>query len=158
VGVISWNIDELSKALKINIEEVQNYFTDGRKISFLLERRLAREIFKGKVSNSENESFDIFDSSGNKWEVRCISKNGVYFCPSYMVGSGRRFDEQGFLNKLNEIKGYVLADIQCFPNIPFWIIPSEQIICWWEAGSLGKKSMISRKKASNLIENYIRNL
>ncbi len=36
-----------------------------------------------------------------------------------MVGSGRSFDEDGFLDKLSEIDGYIIADIESFPKIPF---------------------------------------
>lgn len=50
-----------------------------------------------------------------KWEVRSISRNGIYFCPSYMVGSGRKFNEAGFLVKIAEISGYIVSDIERFP-------------------------------------------
>ena len=33
-----------------------------------------------------------------------------------MVGSGRSFAETGFLNKLEEIEGYTVSDIQKFRN------------------------------------------
>jgi hypothetical protein len=73
------------------------------------------------------------------------------FAPSYMVGSGRHFQEDGFLSKLTEIKGYIIADIESFPNIPFWIISSEQVRRWWKEGELGTTTKISRKKALDLI-------
>lgn len=43
-GILSWNIEEIVQALKINAGDVREYFTDGRRVSFLLERRLAREV------------------------------------------------------------------------------------------------------------------
>ena len=97
--------------------------------------------------------FDIVDSEGKKWEVRSISKGGIYFCPSYMVGSGRNFEKQGFLNKLSEIKGYIVADIESFPQIPFWIITSAQVLTWWNEGKLGTTTNISHKKALELLRN-----
>lgn len=86
-GKLTWDINEIAGALKINAEDVREYFTDGRRVSFILERRIAREVLKGTISPSEGAGFDIIDSSGGKWEVRSISRGGIYFCPSYMVGS-----------------------------------------------------------------------
>ena len=68
-----------------------------------------------------------------------------------MVGSGRRFEKDGFLSKLSEIKGYIIADIESFPQIPFWIISSEQVLTWWTEGKLGTTSKLSRDKALELI-------
>ena len=100
--ILSWNEMSIANALKIGKEDVKEYFTDGRRVSFLLERRLAREILRGKLANNEGEDFDVLDSTGNKWEVRSISKDGIYFCPSYMVGSSRHFNKRVFLGILCE--------------------------------------------------------
>ena len=150
-GIFTWNIKEISNALKIKESDVKLYFTDGRRVSFILERRLADEILKGKLAPSEGAGYDLIDSSGGKWEVRSISKGGIYFCPSYMVGSGRSFEENGFLRKLKEIKGYIISDIESFPEVPFWIVPVEIVINWWKKGELGTSTKISHEKALRLI-------
>lgn len=151
-GVLTWDIEEIARALKISKQDVQEYFTDGRRVSFLLERRIAREVIKGTLAPSEGAGFDLLDSRGKKWEVRSISKDGIYFCPSYMVGSGRHFGEKGFLEKLSEIEGYIVSDIESFPKIPFWIVIAKQVKSWWESGELGKNSKISREKALRLLK------
>lgn len=150
-GRLVWDIAEIARALKISGEDVREYFTDGRRVSFILERRIAREVLKGTLSPSEGAGYDLIDSQGGKWEVRSISKGGVYFCPSYMVGSGRRFMEAPFLSKLSEIKGYIVSDIESFPDVPFWIIPSEQVREWWEQRKLGTTTKVSRETALALI-------
>jgi len=94
----------------------------------------------------ELTDYDIIDSEGDKWEVRSLTKDGVYFCPSYMVGSGRDFDEVGFLTKLNNIKGYVIADITKFPNIPFWIIPKSKVMSWWKRSYSALQQKLVGKK------------
>jgi len=151
-GVLKWDINEIAKALKIRPEDVKEYFTDGRRVSFIVERRIAREVLKGELAPTEGAGYDIIDSNGGKWEVRSITKGGIYFCPSYMVGKGRHFEEDGFLKKLSEIKGFIIADVESFPNIPFWIIPAEQVLKWWKEGKLGSKTNISRKKALSLLK------
>lgn len=150
-GSLTWDIKEIASVLKVSVDDVREYFTDGRRVSFLLERRIAREVLKGILSPSEGAGFDVIDPSGGKWEVRSISRSGIYFCPSYMVGSGRFFEEAGFLRKLSEIKGYIIADIESFPNVPFWTIPAEQVSSWWREKRLGTTTKISREKALNLV-------
>lgn len=146
-----WSLPELAFALKLSEIEIKEYFTDGRRVSFLLERRIANEVLKGKIAPSEGASFDVFDANGGKWEIRSISESGIYFCPSYMVGSGRNFEEAGFLNKLNEVKGYIISDITEFPRIPFWTVPVNNVREWWEKGQLGKNSKVTRKRILQLL-------
>lgn len=94
----------MAHALKVDAGSVREYFTDGRRVAFLIERRIARE--EGfKLATSEGAAWDLIDPLGAKWEVRNITRGGIYFCPSYMVGSGRRFDGPGFLKKLADVAG-----------------------------------------------------
>ena len=150
-GKFTWDIVEISKSLKITPEAVRIYFTDGRRVSFLLERRIADEVLHGELAPSEGAGYDVLDNCGLKWEVRSISKHGIYFCPSKMVGSGRSFNEPGFLQKLDEIAGYVVSDIECFPTVPYWVIPKDDVREWWNQGKLGTSSKISRVKALELL-------
>jgi len=151
-GILDWDINSLSKSLKISTEAVYQYFTDGRRVSFLIERRIALEVLNAQLAPSEGAGYDVITDNGEKWEVRSISKGGVYFCPSYMVGSGRSFNQEGFIEKLNEIQGYVLSDIQSFPNIPFWIIKKDVVEEWHTKEQLGSTTKISRGKIFELIK------
>ncbi len=150
-GLLTWNMAEIAAALKIAEADVREYFTDGRRVSFILGRRLAKEVIKGTLAPSEGAGFDLLDPSGRKWEVRSITRGGIYFCPSYMVGSGRVFDEPGFLAKLGEIEGYILSDVESFPNVPFWILPKATVESWWKARRLGTSTKISRATALSLL-------
>ncbi len=153
-GTFTWDIREIAHALKIKPEDVRLYFTDGRRVSFILERRLAYEVMHGQLAPSEGAGYDLTDDKKGCWEVRSITAGGVYFCPSYMVGSGRVFEKSGFLNKLKEIKGYIVSDVESFPDVPFWIIPSAQVKKWWTQGKLGSTTKISRDKALELLKEY----
>ena len=150
-GLLTWHVEEIAVSLKIGEADVREYFTDGRRVSFILERRLAYEVIKGKLAPSEGAGYDLLDSNGRKWEVRSITRGGIYFCPSYMVGSGRSFDQQSFLDKLEDIDGYIISDVESFPNIPFWILPKTTVQNWWDAGRLGSTTKISRVVALKLL-------
>ena len=104
-----------------------------------------------KLAPSEGSGFDLIDADGGNWEVRSLTKGGIYFCPSYMVGSGRKFDESGFLDKLDDVEGYFVTDITRFPEMPYWIIPYETVKQWWHSGDLGKNSKIPRTKFLSLV-------
>jgi len=143
---LSWDLQALQSSLKLTANEIEQYFTDGRRVSFLIERRVAREILNGKLAPSEKSPYDIEDSSGRKWECRSLSKGGIYFSPSSNVGSGRKFSKFDFFKKLELIYGYVIADISLFPMVPLFFITSTQVLRWWENGKLKKDASISRKK------------
>lgn len=151
-STLRWDLDSLTSAMKLNANEVREYFTDGRRVSFILERRISREIVGGSLASSEGASYDLLDTTGGKWEVRSLTRGGIYFCPSYMVGSGRTFDERGFLGKLDEIEGYIVSDVELFPEVPVWVISAEDVLSWWKSGLLGVNSKITRAKAHQLLD------
>lgn len=139
--VFEWDLRELSEAMHLSEDEVLTYFQDGRRISFMLERRI-RDQLGWRLAPSEGSGYDLVDDEGRKWEVRSVSAN-VYFCPSYMVGSGRSFNEGGFFEKLDAVAGYVCSDIKKFPRVPVWVIPVEVIRALYGAGQLGSTTSIS---------------
>jgi len=73
-GILSWDIEEIARALKISKTDVREYFTDGRRVSFILERRIAREIFNGSIASTEGAEYDILDKKGGKWESGKLGK------------------------------------------------------------------------------------
>jgi hypothetical protein len=149
--ILDWDIDEVARALKMDTGSVREYFTDGRRVAFLIERRIARE--EGfKLAANEGAAWDLIDPVGQNWEVRNITRGGIYFCPSYMVGSGRCFDGPGFLNKLTGVAGYIVTDIELFPRVPYWILSKSIVESWWKANFLGTGTKISREKALQLIK------
>ena len=51
-----------------------------------------------------------------------------------------------------KIRGYILTDIEKFPNVPCWMIPKEAVEKWYATRSLGAGRKVSREKALRLIE------
>ena len=72
--------------MKIPAEDVLDYFTDGRRVAFLLERRIASQVLS--VARSEGAGYVVLDSTGRKWEVRSVSKSGIYFRPIIWLDQG----------------------------------------------------------------------
>jgi hypothetical protein len=139
--LLEWDLNALSCSMHLEPDEVLTYFRDGRRISFILERRI-RDALGWSLAPSEGSGFDLIDKAGGKWEVRSVS-SGIYFCPSYMVGSGRRFDERGFIAKLDAVAGYVCSDIAKFPRVPVWVVPCDLVRQLYQGGRLGAGTRIS---------------
>ena len=152
-GTLEWDLGLLQRAMHLTVDDVRTYFTDGRRVSFVLERRLRREVLGGTLAVSEGDDHDLVDHQGRKWEVRSVSARGIYFCASYMVGSGRTFECEGFLRKLSMIHGYVVCDITEFPRVPYWLVEAKAVRKWWQSGKLRPSTRISRRRALDLLQN-----
>ena len=141
---MTWDEDELAKAFKVTATDVREYLTDGRRVSFIIERRLKWENRGWSLAPSEGAGYDLLDPDGGLWEVRSITRGGVYFTPSNQVGSGRRFAEEGFLAKLRQVRGFILADIVEFPVVTLFKVPAEVVQHWYQQGMLGAGAKVSR--------------
>ena len=152
IGTLTWDASALAEQLHLTVDETLEYFKDGRRGSFVVERRIAKEIIDGRIAETEGKSFDVYDSEGNKWEVRSLTKGGVYFCPSNMVGASRNFKEDGFQAKLDEIKGYYVARLTTFPKVDVYKIDVEQVREWHKNKILGPTTKISLSKMEKLLK------
>src|SRR5690606_28018199 len=99
-----------------------------------------------QLAPTEGSGYDLRAPDGGLWEVRSVTRGGVYFNPSAQVGSGRRFEEAGFLAKCGQIAGYILSDITKFPKVPVFVVPVENAMRWYETGMLGSGAKVSRAR------------
>lgn len=141
---MSWDENELARAFKVTTGDIREYLTDGRRVSFIIERRLKWENNGWTLAPSEGAGYDLRDPEGGLWEVRSITGGGVYFNPSNQVGSGRKFHEEGFQAKLKTLKGFILSDIVNFPNVEIIVVPIEYVLKWHASGLLGANAKVSR--------------
>jgi hypothetical protein len=148
---LNWDEEDLARAFKVTTKDIREYLTDGRRVSFIIERRLMWEHPGWKLAPSEGAGYDLLDPDGGMWEVRSITGKGVYFNPSNQVGSNRTFNEEGFQRKLAGIKGFILSDIVGFPVVDVFVVPVANILRWRKAKLLGSSTQVSRAKILNLI-------
>lgn len=152
---LHWDEEELARAFRVTVEDIREYLTDGRRVSFIIERRLKWENKGWQLAPSEGAGYDLLDPDGGMWEVRSITRGGVYFNPSNQVGSGRMFNEQGFQSKLSGIKGFILSDIVEFPRVDVYVVPVSNVLRWHSAGWLGSNTKVSRAKFLKSLVNDI---
>jgi hypothetical protein len=143
-GTLNWNAKHLAKGLQIKVAEAIEYFTDGRKLSFLAEVRLAAELEMDRAE-TEAKPYDLIDPRTNeKWEVRCMRRT-VSFAPSNMTGASRGFNIEGFMDKLDICAGYIVCDIVEFPVVPYYIIKSSTVAEWFGSQRMSRTAQLTRK-------------
>lgn len=143
---IEFDCEQLAGAFGVAPADIEEFMTDGRRASFIIERRLKWAHEGWQLAPTEGAGYDLQAPDGGLWEVRSITRGGVYFNPSAQVGSGRSFAEAGFLAKCGQIAGYILSDITKFPTIPVFVVPVENVTRWYAAGRLGTTAKVSRAK------------
>jgi len=159
---MAWDVGKLANAFQVTENDIREYLTDGRRASFIVERRLKWEHPGWELAESEGAGYDLIDPEGHTWEVRSLTK-GIYFTPSNQVGSGRRFDKESFLEEIFSIRGFIVCDLYVFPKIDFYVVPSENIERWWNARyrvpkpktSLDASAKCSRKKFHDFLKHDI---
>lgn len=153
---MSWDEHQLAAAFRVNTSDIREYLTDGRRVSFIVERRLKWENPGWQLAPSEGAGYDMLDPEGGMWEVRSVTRGGVYFKPSAQVGSGRSYNEHGFLKKLAAIKGFILSDITTFPTITCYVVPVANVLRWHNSGALGRQAQVTRQRFLHSLANDIR--
>lgn len=141
---MQWDAEELAGAFRVTVDDIKEYLTDGRRASFIIERRLKWDHPGWTLAPSEGAGYDLRDPDGGLWEVRSITRGGVYFNPSAQVGSGRKFEELGFQTKLKAIKGFILSDIVGFPMVDIFVVPVDYVLRWHAQRMLGTNAKVSR--------------
>ena len=71
---MTWDAEELARTLKVTVHDVREYFTDGRRVSFIIERRLKWENPGWTLAQSEGAGYDLRAPDGGLWEVRSITR------------------------------------------------------------------------------------
>ena len=103
-------------------------FKDGRVFGLIAEIFVAT-TFNNLICSGDNKTYWDVQTTDNldKFEVRVLTRNGVDFLPSKMKGIGREFNQDGFYEKLNLIKGFIIVDIRNLPNMCISSIESNTI-------------------------------
>jgi hypothetical protein len=143
---LKWDLEKLAEAFGVTPDDIKEYLTDGRRASFIIERKLKWMNPGWTLALSEGAGYDLRDPEGGLWEVRSITSQGVYFNPSNQVGKGRVFDESGFQAKLNGLRGFILSDIVEFPIIDIFVVSVDDVKSWHNQKLLGANAKVSRAK------------
>jgi hypothetical protein len=150
-GAVVVDVEAIAAGWGIPADDLIEHHRDGRNSSTMLEKKL-RSSFQLELADSSNDGYDLRDpKDGRMFELRSLTPSGLQFAPSSMIGSGRRFDRQRFLRKLERIAGYIVCDISEFPRIPIVFVSSETVRSWFLDGLLNGDTRITHAKARTLL-------
>ena len=95
-------------------ERVNNLFRDGRMASGFLELQL--EEWFPDLTFVDQKGYDHVDENGVKYDAKCFTKGGAKFCPSVMLGAGRKVNEEVLWKHATNMI-YIFCDIVDFPKV-----------------------------------------
>ena len=95
-------------------EEVYKLFTDGRRASGFLEIQL--EKWFPELTFEDGKGYDHVDREGLRYDAKCFTKGGAKFCPSGMLGMGRKVNEEELWEHANDMI-YIFTDVVEFPKV-----------------------------------------
>tara|TARA_R110002096_G_C14113602_1_gene680091 strand:+ start:58 stop:519 length:462 start_codon:yes stop_codon:yes gene_type:complete len=146
---LEWDPAALAAGLQIPIDTVAECMQDGRFLAFVLEHRVAA-LIPGATLMESNADYDLECDLG-RFEVRAMTKRGINFAPSNMMGAGRTIDPLGFAAKLGRIDGYLVVDVVTFPIMQVHLVRSQTVADWWGDDDLRANMSLARTKFLNLI-------
>jgi hypothetical protein len=111
---------------------------DGRVASHLLEAQL--EIWFSELRHIPGcKSHDHVNKyNGKKYDAKNFTKkNGCKFMPSSMIGTGRSFDPEVFIEKANGLY-YIICDIIDFPRVRVKCMAGKDLLAAYPNGRISK--------------------
>lgn len=125
-GSLSWNLDEIAKALKISPEAVHEYFTDGRRVSFILERRIATEVLHATLAHSEGAGYDLIDLLVQNGKSAASRRAESISVQAIWLVQADHLMNRGFLRSLKKSRAIFFPTLQHFPMCLFGLWSQRQ--------------------------------
>ena len=110
-----------------NLDEVSllKAFMHGSTISRFIELWLAQNY--DKLMDSDTPEYDLWDfEKKRKVEVKSFTKSGCRFMPSYMIGAGRKLDEEKAYEYVDG-KIFCIVNIKDYPNIWYKFVEGDKL-------------------------------
>ena len=142
---------ELNKTFTHNIDNLtfgnipQNIlieiFKDGRAFAHFIEKWL--EINYPLIHVSGCKKYDFLDANNPLilYDEKTFTKLGCKYCPSNMLGQGRKFDQEEFENKSKKLTFCIVSNVN-FPEIKIKFVKGEDLLKLYPKGNIPLKDHI----------------
>ena len=128
----SWiNIDGWSEKETIALMD------DGRFASHILERQIPKWFPTLDHITGCKDHDHVDKTNGLRFDAKNLTKNGCKFMPSSMLGAGRRFNQNIFLEKAKTLN-YIICDIADFPSVRLIFKRGGELASDFPKGSISK--------------------
>ena len=122
----------------LSMEETIEIYKDGRVFSHFIEKWLTKRF---PITHIEGcKKYDFVDNTylDTKYDEKTLTKRGCHFCPSNMLGQGRKFDEAIFREKTLGMIFAIVSNIQ-FPIIKIKFVRGANLIKIYPKGHIPLK-------------------
>jgi hypothetical protein len=149
IGSLTCDVRRASKAWRTTPLSYRDDHAGNAGLSWRqMEKHVAHRV--GGRLVDERLPFDVLSSDGRRLEVRGFT-NKVTFSPSSSRGAGRSSNRERVEAKLNAVDAFVFYDATQFPTMPCWLLPSDVVRGWLNAGTLGKSGTMTRSRFDHCI-------
>jgi len=108
------------------LETCVEIYKDGRTFSHFIERWIAVNYPLDFVSGCKKYDFTDRKHSDILYDEKTFTKYGLKFCPSNMLGQGRKFDKERFMEHCKGLIFCVVSNLE-FPNIKIRFVKGEDL-------------------------------
>lgn len=113
-------------------------FKDGRVFAHFIEKWISKTYPLNHVPGCKSHDFTDKNFPEILYDEKTFTKGGCSFCPSNMLGQGRKFDKVIFEEKTKKLIFCIVSNID-FPNIKIRFVKGEELIHEYPNGKIPLK-------------------
>ena len=123
-------------------EMIFEIFKDGRPFSHFIERWLPEQNYPlVHISGCKDHDFTDLNYPVTRYDEKTFTKGGCRFCPSNMIGQGRKFDEEKFREKTVKLIFCIVSNV-AFPRIKVRFVRGSELIKLYPRGEIPLKDHV----------------
>jgi hypothetical protein len=114
---------------------------DGRPFSHFIEEWIALNYPLKHIKGCKKHDFTDENYPEILYDEKTFTKKGCHFCPSNMLGQGRKFDKDIFEEKTKKLIFCIVSNID-FPNIKIRFVKGIELLVKYPKGKIPLKDVI----------------
>jgi hypothetical protein len=116
-------------------EILRDIFLDGRAFSHFIEPWLTTQFPLRHVKGCKEYDHVGIDDPETLYDAKTMTRGGCKFCPSNMLGAGRRFDPTVFVEKAKKLIYIVVCNVD-FPKIQIRFVRGDELASRYPNGTI----------------------
>ena len=122
-------------------EVIFEIFKDGRPFSHFIEKWLEQHYPLNHIPGCKDHDFIDRNHTETRYDEKTFTRGGCKFCPSNMLGQGRKFDDEKFREKTVKLVFCIVSNI-AFPRIKIRFVRGTDLIKVYPKGVIPLKDHV----------------
>ena len=150
--------EEISKALRVTLEEAIRKFRDPRVTSWFAEI-WGERLYNYKAHTNPNHPgsdarIALGDIGRFDISVRCFYESSIKLQKSKFIGSGRKCTTDDLIDSIESVERYIIVDLRKFPKLIFVPLDSKPLLRLVRQGKLTPSGITPARFDTWLIESF----